>query len=150
MKIEHAIHWLLLGFSTCLCIAAIFCYTFRFDFWSPSAWSAYANQRRQKRDEVANLAQRLDALPPGTTMVIGGDFNMPKNDGAWDDMPPYLHDSFDEAGMGWGNTMSSNMPVVRFDQIWLSENLKATAVTTHTTVHSDHRMVICDIATAKM
>jgi vancomycin resistance protein VanJ len=118
----------------------------RFDFWSPAAWKIYAGQRRTKRMEIANIVQRLNALPPDTTIVIGGDFNMPSTDGAWDDMPPYLHDTFYEAGVGWGNTITSTMPVVRFDQIWVSANLKAVEVKAVFSKNTDHLMVVSDIA----
>lgn len=118
----------------------------RFDFWSPATWKIYAGQRRTKRMEVATIVQRLNALPPDTTIVIGGDFNMPSTDGAWDDMPPYLYDTFDEAGVGWGNTMTSTMPVVRFDQIWVSKNLRAVEVKTIFSENTDHLMALSDIA----
>ena len=118
----------------------------RFDFWSPAAWKSYEGQRRQKRSEVAKLAQGLNALPPDATIVIGGDFNMPATDGAWDDMPPYLHDTFDDAGVGWGNTITSILPVVRFDQIWVSANLQAVEVKAVSSKNTDHRMVVSDIA----
>lgn len=71
---------------------------------------------------------------------------MPSTDGAWDDMPPYLYDTFDEAGVGWGNTMTSTMPVVRFDQIWVSKNLRAVEVKTIFSENTDHLMALSDIA----
>ena len=58
----------------------------------------------------------------------------------------FLQDGFGEAGIGWGNTITNNLPVHRIDQIWISQGLRALAVSARRTRHSDHRMVVCDIA----
>ena len=119
--------------------------TLRFDIWSPDCWKDYASDRCAKRLRVSNIAEILNSLPPETPILIGGDFNMPARDGALNILNPLLRDSFIEAGIGWGNTVLNDLPVHRFDQIWISKHFKAIAVIARKTQYSDHRMAIADL-----
>ncbi len=117
----------------------------RFDLWRPACWKAYASARRMRRLQVAGIVTRLDELSPETPVLIGGDFNAPAGDGALQTLGPRLHDIFIEGGLGWGNTVSNDMPVHRFDQIWVSKHFTSIAVTAQKMQESDHRMVVGEL-----
>jgi len=112
------------------------------DFWSPELWKAHAVAAREQREALLAI---LKDLPANEPMIVGGDFNAPVGDPVYRLMPPGLRDSFREAGIGWGNTLMNVFPVWRIDQIWISRHFRATSVVAQKTVHSDHRMVICDL-----
>ena len=83
--------------------------------------------------------------PLSAHLIVGGDFNAPPRDAALTPLRPRLFDTFTEAGRGWGNTGTNDYPLFRVDQIWASRGFKAESVTAHKTIHSDHRMVVCDL-----
>jgi hypothetical protein len=58
---------------------------------------------------------------------------------------PRLSDTFRNAGRGWGATGTNEYPLFRVGQIWTSDSLQAESVTVRKTLHSDHRMVVCDL-----
>jgi endonuclease/exonuclease/phosphatase (EEP) superfamily protein YafD len=78
-------------------------------------------------------------------VIIGGDFNAPPNDGSLVTLKHRLHDTFRDAGRGWGNTGTNRFPLFRVDQILVGEGLRAESVCARRTIHSDHRLVVCDL-----
>jgi endonuclease/exonuclease/phosphatase (EEP) superfamily protein YafD len=78
--------------------------------------------------------------------VLGGDFNSAAGDAVFRLLRPRLSDSFAVAGRGWGATFSNELPTLRIDQLWISQQLRAIAVSAHPTQFSDHRMVVADIS----
>lgn len=118
----------------------------RTDLWSPNCWQAYKENRQIRREQLRTVIQHLDkTVSPDTPLIVGGDFNAPQGDAIFRLMKPRLHDSFAEGGIGWGNTMLNELPIVRIDQIWVSKHFRAVAVIAIKTLHSDHRMVVCDL-----
>ena len=77
--------------------------------------------------------------------IIGGDFNLPGTDGALSAFAE-LRDAFEEGGVGWCNTGTSDYPLFRVDQIWISSDLECDVLKAFATNHSDHRMVIADLS----
>lgn len=118
---------------------------FRIDLWSPGCWRELSADRRSRREQVRLLADEVGATPSTTPVIIGGDLNAPAGDAAFRLLKPSLHDTFREAGIGWGNTVLNETPILRFDQVWACKNIRATAVAAKKTLHSDHRMVVCDL-----
>ncbi len=117
----------------------------RLDLWSPSCWRDQTLNRRQHRIQIQKIAQNIQSIPQAIPIIIGGDFNAPAKDGAMELLHPRLRDTFTEAGTGWGNTGLNDIPVARVDQIWTTNHVKPVAVFAGKTLHSDHRMVICDL-----
>jgi vancomycin resistance protein VanJ len=117
----------------------------RADLWSPDAWRAQRANRQLRRSQMEEVADAIASLPPDTPIILGGDFNAPAGDAVFRLLRPRLHDAFREGGRGWGNTVLNELPVLRFDQIWLSDHLRAARVHAHKTKHSDHRMLVCDL-----
>ena len=110
--------------------------------WSPRIWREFAANRRVHRREMATVMRRLR----GTPAIVAGDFNMPGYDPSLRRLRPRLYDSFRKAGRGWGDTIRTDIPVMRYDQIWLSPDLIARDVRAIRTHNTDHRMVVADIA----
>ena len=117
----------------------------RFDIWSFDCWKAHLSDRRKKRSYMKAIARKLKTLPSDIPIIVGGDFNVPANDGATRELSPLLHDAYKEGGLGAGNTVMNDMPVHRFDQIWISGHFKSISLVTQMTKNSDHRMVIADL-----
>ena len=117
---------------------------FRLDLWSPDCWREQAANRRQRRRQARAIADRVRACP--VPVIVGGDMNAPPGDGALREFGPGLADAFDAAGLGWGDTIIDEAPFLRIDQVWAGPALRPLAVTAHRTIHSDHRLVVCDLA----
>ena len=117
------------------------------DLWRVGAWRSarevHAVRVEQMDAVVARLAQEQDA-----PIILGGDFNTPVGDSLYRKLRPKFHDAFREAGVGFGNTIINDIPLSRIDQIWLTDHFAATATVARKTEHSDHRMVITDLAAA--
>ncbi|SIO58076.1 Metal-dependent hydrolase, endonuclease/exonuclease/phosphatase family [Singulisphaera sp. GP187] len=118
---------------------------FRLDVGSPDCWREQAANRRQRREQVATLVRRLEAIPASIPIILGGDLNAPQRDAAFRPFSPRLYDTFREAGRGWGNTIINDFPFLRIDQVWASRSLRTRKVIVAKTRYSDHRMVICDL-----
>ncbi len=118
----------------------------RMDLWSPDCWRSHKANRQARREQLRIIVQHLKTLPADRPLIVGGDFNAPAGDGVFRLLPPPLHDAFREGGIGWGNTFHNDFPILRIDQIWASRHFQTVAVFAQRTFHSDHRMVVCDLA----
>jgi vancomycin resistance protein VanJ len=118
---------------------------FRFDLWSPDCWRDQAENRRKRREQLREIARRIESVPETIPIIVGGDFNAPQGDAVFRLLRPRLHDTFAEGGRGWGNTIVNDFPVLRIDQIWTSHTIRAAWVVARRSRHSDHRMVVCDL-----
>lgn len=119
----------------------------RIDLWSPECWREQTANRRRRRKQLETVLSAVSTTNNHRPLIVGGDFNAPPGDAIFQLLSP-LHDAFSEAGRGWGNTIINAAPFLRIDQIWLSPQLQAVDVYSRKTEHSDHRMVVCDVAIA--
>ncbi len=117
----------------------------RVDFWSPGFWRDHRDNRIRHRRELRAVMKSLRSRDETSPVIVGGDFNAPAGDGAFEPLAPRLHDTFREGGQGWGKTGTNEFPLFRVDQIWASRNLRAETVMARKTKHSDHRLVVCDL-----
>jgi hypothetical protein len=117
----------------------------RTDLWNPDCWRAMMRDRRQRRLQLQAVVHRLAATPTPVPVILGGDFNAPQGDAIFQSLRPRLRDAFAEAGRGWGNTITADYPVLRIDQVWVSERLRPVRVVARRLQSSDHRLVICDL-----
>jgi vancomycin resistance protein VanJ len=117
----------------------------RTDLWSPGCWREQTANRQARREQLRAIVRQIDPLPAAAPLILGGDFNAPAGDAIFRLLRPRLHDTFRESGMGWGDTILNETPLVRIDQVWASERFRAVAVHARQTRNSDHRMVICDL-----
>jgi len=118
---------------------------FRLDFWMPGFWCDHRDKRIKHRQQILEVMKRIEGIPEHQFLIVGGDFNAPPDDSALGPLQKRLLDTFLEAGHGWGNTGTNNAPFFRVDQIWASPHFRAESVTAQKTIHSDHRMVVCDL-----
>lgn len=108
-------------------------------------WRDDTRDRQERREQLRDIAQQIEAVPPGTPILAGGDFNAPASDAIFRLLQPRLHDTYKEGGRGWSDTISNEMPVLRIDQVWASKHFEAGTVRAQKTAHSDHRLVVCDL-----
>jgi endonuclease/exonuclease/phosphatase (EEP) superfamily protein YafD len=116
----------------------------RVDLWSPSCWKAYRQNRQIQRIQMHALHQQLSTVPKNRAVIVGGDFNAPQGDAVFRVLRPRLQDSFTRGGRGWGNTITNEFPVLRIDQIWVSDALQPRIVRSRKTHNSDHQAVVAD------
>jgi vancomycin resistance protein VanJ len=119
--------------------------TIGLNLFSPYNWKEHADGRRLRRTQVAKVVEQITQIPDPTPIIVGGDFNAAAGDGAVMLLAPYLLDTVKYAGIGWPNTVINTFPVSRVDQIWISRHFRTVSVVTKKTIHSDHRIVICDL-----
>ena len=117
----------------------------RDDLWTPGCWRDYTDDRQMRRRMLGAVCRQVDSTAHSFPFVIGGDFNTPGGDAIFQLFHPLFHDAFKEGGCGWGNTIVNEYPLLRIDQIWLSEHFRAVTTLARRTQNSDHRMVICDV-----
>ena len=115
---------------------------------SDDTFMEMVRNRVNRRDELTIIANQLGAVPRSLPMIVGGDFNAPAGDAIFRLLSPALHDTFKEAGSGWGNTFSNNHPIQRIDQVWVNRRFKTMNVSARKTINSDHRLVVCDLMVA--
>ncbi len=118
------------------------CANIRLDVWERKCRAEHSNNRQRRREELAAI---MKMLPDRGPVLVGGDFNAPAGDAVFREFPPRMRDVFRAAGRGWGDTIVNEFPVHRIDQIWTSPELQPEAAAVCRTVHSDHRMLICDL-----
>jgi endonuclease/exonuclease/phosphatase (EEP) superfamily protein YafD len=133
------------GFEATIISTRLHSPAFKAKLWTPECWREQRAIRVKHREQMERTRVLLSALPPDQPVIMGGDFNSPAGDAIFRLIPSRLHDTFREAGIGWGDTAFNHVPVLRVDQVWISDQLKADAVVARETVNSDHRMVVCDL-----
>ena len=116
-----------------------------YGLWKAENWRAQTEHRRARREKLREMMRGLEAVPWAMPLVVAGDFNSPGRDALFRVLKPRLRDAFSEAGRGWGKTVTNDMPLFRFDQVWVSPQWRPAAVKALRTRRSDHRLVVCDL-----
>ena len=117
----------------------------RFDVWNQSAWREFAENRCERRKQLADIEKEIAREGATAPTIIGGDFNAPAGDAIFELLRTTFRDAYVEAGRGWGKTIVNNYPAQRIDQVWITTEFKAESVIAKKTLNTDHRMVICDL-----
>jgi endonuclease/exonuclease/phosphatase (EEP) superfamily protein YafD len=115
-------------------------------FWSAAAWRAAAERFRIREDQMHVAVGAAKAFDSDLPVLVGGDFNTPPGDLLFRALPEGLRDSFRVAGVGMGNTIVNDMPISRIDYVWAPEALETHSAVARRTNHSDHRLVVADLA----
>jgi endonuclease/exonuclease/phosphatase (EEP) superfamily protein YafD len=116
------------------------------NLWNPKCWENHMEIRKQQLKQINSFIHNLDASKP---LIVAGDFNVPQGDKVFALLPDNLYDSFSVQGRGIGNTVMNDMPLMRFDQIWVSRDFKIIQSFAVKSSVSDHRMVISDVQISK-
>lgn len=101
--------------------------------------------RRHRRRQMAQLREIAAALPPDASQMVAGDFNAPQGDKIFSLLGPRMSDAFAAAGKGLGNTILNDRPVLRIDQIWVSDDFAVLQAFARASSVSDHRLVVADV-----
>lgn len=86
-------------------------------------------------------------LPDNSTLIVGGDFNVPQRDRVCRQMDDRLIDSFNDGGRGWCNTILVDYPMLRIDQIWTSRDLSCYNATVRASPTTDHLLYTAEFRT---
>ena len=116
----------------------------RLDAWTAGFWTDHRDRRETHRRELQQVRQAFNDVDSGVDRVVGGDFNTVPLDRSLSELEPMVRDAFSQSGIGFGGTGTNDTPLFRVDQIWVS--LPSEHVYAQRTKHSDHRMVVCEIA----
>jgi hypothetical protein len=118
---------------------------------SVASLSDFGNVTRGHHERVEQFA-RLAALLRTTAavqgvgaIVLAGDFNTPGGMASLAPLKPLLRDAWRDGGIGWGGTMTADMPVSRIDQCWVSRGIEIVAARVAAGKGSDHRMLVIDL-----
>lgn len=121
-----------------------------FEMWRASTWEKLTDARLENRKLVRAYLGENEITSGRTGRIVCGGFTTPPGDDVFRPLATAgLVDSFDEAGIGWGNTYPDNYAIFRLDQIWVSKNLAPIEVTTRRAPESEHRTVVCDVEVKK-
>lgn len=119
----------------------------RADLWRPSVWRSAQGLRASRMNTIESVLRQRDRYGEGLPVIVGGDFNTRPGDSLLLPLEAGgLADAFEEAGAGWPNTITSDYPMERIDFIWVDERFEPLNAFVAVTPHSDHRMVVVDVA----
>jgi endonuclease/exonuclease/phosphatase (EEP) superfamily protein YafD len=107
----------------------------RIDLWNIYCWKAQIYMRQRQIEQINEI---VDLLPDDSTLIVGGDFNVPQGDRVYSQMSDRLIDSFEDGGRGWCNTILVDYPMLRIDQIWTSQDLSCYNANVRSSPKTDH------------
>lgn len=100
---------------------------------------------RSRRPAFERLYQVVDAYATKPLIVIG-DFNTPTDSVHFQRLRTRMSDAFETSGQGYAATWPMPAPVLALDHILVNKHLRVVRCEHHTSLHSDHRAVVADIA----
>ena len=118
---------------------------FRVDLFTPAAWATVAQNRKLRREEMQEILDHMGRQPALPT-IMGGDFNAQSGDPSLNEVNRLYADAFYRSGAGWGHTAVNEFPLARIDRVFTSGPLNPKVMRVIQTEHSDHRMVVLDLA----
>ena len=101
--------------------------------------------RQSRRPPFERLYQIVKAHAEEPLIVLG-DFNTPIDSIYFERLRELLHDAFETAGSGYAATWPMVAPVLSLDHIWLSRHFRVVRCEHRTSLYSDHRAVVVDLA----
>ena len=104
-----------------------------------------ATLRKSRRPAFDRLFQIVDAYAEKPLLVIG-DFNTPSDSAHFDRLRTRLQGAFETAGTGYAATWPMPVPVLQLDHIWTNKHLRVVRCEHETSLYSDHRAVVADVA----
>jgi vancomycin resistance protein VanJ len=104
-----------------------------------------ASIERSRRPAFDRLFQIVDAYAEKPLIVIG-DFNTPADSVHFDRLRTRVSSAFEAAGRGYAPTWPMPLPVLQLDHIWTNKHLRVLRCEHRSSVYSDHRAVVADVA----
>lgn len=105
-------------------------------------WEHQMHMRERQMEQTQEI---FDLFPDDKILVVGGDFNVPQRDKIFTLLGNRMADTFEDGGRGWCNTILADIPLLRIDQIWTSEEIISYQAYSRICPNTDHRLY-----TAKM
>ena len=116
----------------------------RWDLWNKDCWKEHQKGSQERRDQLSLLLSEYEGFASDRPKIFGGDFNSPQTSNLFKFLPKEYENAFGSKGKENGNTITNYFPVIRIDHIYSSSALQIIDVSAIKTVHSDHRMLVCD------
>lgn len=105
----------------------------------------HAINRLERRADLQKLLTLQSLMNGQGPALIGGDFNAPAGDAIFRLLGSAgFSDAFAAVGSGWPNTFPNAAPMLRIDHQWSNARLVPVRGRVVKSIHSDHRLVICD------
>ncbi len=105
--------------------------------------STLEQNNRMRRKQVGTIRQIIDSSP--YPVLVTGDFNDTPSSYTYRKMKGDLHDSFREAGNGFGATFRGILGVLRIDYIFYDDAFRCTRFRTLDDPLSDHKLITADL-----
>ncbi len=116
----------------------------RWDLWNKDCWKEHQKRSQDRRNQLQQLLSQYEEFASDRPKIFGGDFNSPPNSNLFKILSTEYKNAFSSIGKGIGNTFTNYFPVIRIDHIYSNPDLQPVDASSIRTVHSDHRMLICD------
>jgi hypothetical protein len=100
---------------------------------------------KSRRPAFERLYQLVDAYAT-KPLIVMGDFNTPSDSVHFQRLRTRLTDTFENAGAGFAATWPMVAPVLSLDHILVNKHLRVVRCDHHTSIYSDHRGVVADLA----
>lgn len=114
--------------------------------WKPQTWKQLTERRKENRSQLRLFLGENRITRSNTARLVGGGFNTPAGDDIFRPLESnQMNDAFKKAGEGWGNTYRAKYPILRLDQIWVSDNLLPVKTTTVVIPGSENRAVLSEL-----
>lgn len=101
--------------------------------------------RQTRRKPFERLCQIVKAHAD-EPLIVMGDFNTPVDSVYFDKLRELLSDAFETAGSGCAATWPMVAPVLSLDYVWVSRHFRVVRCEHRTSIYSDHRAVVVDLA----
>lgn len=105
--------------------------------------STLEKNNRLRREQVETICEMVDSSP--YPVLVTGDFNDTPASYSYRMMTKRLHDSFREAGNGFGATFRGILGVLRIDYVFYDDSFRCVRFRTLEDRLSDHKLVAADL-----
>lgn len=116
------------------------------EMWKPAVWRELFEARVETRRLVRTHLGENPIRSKSVARILAGGFGTPPGDDIFTPLRNSgMLDSFEESGVGWGNTFPSDYPILRLEQIWVSPNLVPVKSEARINPDSEHRIVVSEL-----
>lgn len=115
-----------------------------FSVLKPSTWAPYARQYQQAYRDRAWEAEKIRSLieEEELPVLLTGDLNSTPYSWVYRHLRGGMQDAFRVAGLGWGGTYHTFLPLVRIDYVFVSQEWEVVRARVPDVALSDHRPVV--------
>jgi endonuclease/exonuclease/phosphatase family metal-dependent hydrolase len=111
----------------------------------PTRLPANHRERLAQFPRLAALIERTLREQRAAFAILAGDFNTSGGMASLAPLRSVVHDVWPMVGVGWGGTMTAELPLSRIDQCWISEGIVPVSAHVERRGTSDHRLLVVDL-----